>query len=1454
MPQGNIEEYKESISDKYIKDFKKGLRRFEKVMIFPIEKKMKEILKSNKKIDVSNLKDLEDLWFWRKVLGVKVWEKQLFESLMTKTFNFLKEKQEKIIQAQTEWRLDELSALVINGKLDILEQRVNTQDPWENLGEDNPDLQNEEPWDNPNWEEEDDWDNPWNNIWDQDNPDSDPWDNHVNSIAVGTAVGVWWSATYLGWLAVAERRLWTNVLRNVPEEFDGKHTREMMRKMGNMMQERLDAGIASWNMSKITQKTYSKSIEEFTKAANSLDAETEAGFRAWQKMGSRMPHDFLKNMHVDRKTLNLLDGLVDRLPKPELTNLLNDTPAGIVKKLGDEWITVSEDFAKTMKIAKNAWELKQITRMAKCGTRLSNVLKWIKWMWVLTFLMLWFDFWVYFEGKKESELVAKVNEARGQVLKDKAGVQLQIWIASVLVEAAAIFTVCVCGGSVWGPWWIVIWAAVWVLAATASILYDSLYADVKEFYAQNRYDFVNQSRAKVKQSIVQLLESNRCDLDEWMKESVRELRWPNSDANTLEDACESLILHEECASWWFYMMWEYYHSGESEENFLKKKADELKKLYEEGTGESLQKKIDEMKAEYKEEKEKLEWIIKIRMDYVKKFINEDQNSSEYLLMKKKLESNQWMEYIEQILADSKVYATIQKDMEDPYVENYKNLGVDEYKEAYKDKLKADYPREFEIFDNLSKNDPYLLNEICSWSKALRQEINQSMESAQEAYSKDELKNINKNLDFVEKFDEYYNLGRPIEKRLSAVEWMYNNIDKNYIEQILSDNFTSINKRSSWDRNQTLDYMYSDYYRERLEAKYDVSDSLSQNILYSIAVECHWYSGKNDLFDLIMFYNEWDKKNLWIYYDERRRFSNDYWHDWEVTTDITKLDGMSPSELEHVFTHWDLDSPIGAADDRLSIEYWRRAKEIIIREVKYRQNKAQYEQKIVDFIKANASADSYVELPYWLMIESKKAWIGPIEHYVFKIENGVIVAMSCGDSADEVLHFDSVWQQIKYESTTPLRETLTKQEADLIKSVDIVCGKLAKMRGVEMDELDNYKHTDELDIPIQLERIISKKMQDWKKEKDMIYYMTPYMAQQYLLTKAKEYYDYFDWLYRGLLTTITSFKNANDINDINDFYRSMTWTDQFDILTVKKEWWYTFNTEVPETISKILPELFEYYKDEVTWKTVKELLTSTDEDNEDKEKAKWQFLARQIYTICMEESVLHYRNWELDDFYVDWDDDLDINHLKTILNDRMKEFSFFDTYEAESSYDIDVDSIQLKEQWIRQVTKAEKNLHNEIGLATEKIINTMEMVDWTWFRWDPTFEANVDQNENGVVTWVLKTWWYSEPITIVMENWWEIKSIKIDWLDMEFKNVEEWFRVANLINWIKKNKQDNPKWKGATGYMWGKYADYIWNWGALERNVTGWLDNITILKVATANKYPSINGNKKFIDYINSDKV
>jgi hypothetical protein len=50
-----IEQYKNSISERYVEDFKKELNFFERIMLLPVSKKMEEVLKSNKKINVDNL-------------------------------------------------------------------------------------------------------------------------------------------------------------------------------------------------------------------------------------------------------------------------------------------------------------------------------------------------------------------------------------------------------------------------------------------------------------------------------------------------------------------------------------------------------------------------------------------------------------------------------------------------------------------------------------------------------------------------------------------------------------------------------------------------------------------------------------------------------------------------------------------------------------------------------------------------------------------------------------------------------------------------------------------------------------------------------------------------------------------------------------------------------------------------------------------------------------------------------------------------------------------------------------------------------------------------------------------------------------------------------------------------------------------------------------------------------
>ena len=282
---------------------------------------------------------------------------------------------------------------------------------------------------------------------------------------------------------------------------------------------------------------------------------------------------------------------------------------------------------------------------------------------------------------------------------------------------------------------------------------------------------------------------------------------------------------------------------------------------------------------------------------------------------------------------------------------------------------------------------------------------------------------------------------------------------------------------------------------------------------------------------------------------------------------------------------------------------------------------------------------------------------------------------------------------------------------------------------------------------------------------------------------------------------------------------------------------------------------------------------------------------------MEEAVLDYNsNWDLVDFNVNWDSGLDINKVKKALDEKMSNQTFKDVLNWLSN--MNTDNINVNEKGVREVSPAEKEFHSNIETATQEIINRtwvtyqdvgydiwsfivwwpaargtrnamntifhkweiltsrMDLVDWGELRGDPTFLADTEQKTEWAVTWNLKTWWHNEHITIcVDESWEKIKSVKVDWLNMEFTNIDEWFRIANLINWIKKNKIDNPKWKNASNRLWWKYDDYMWYDGKLDRNITGTTFNLVILSAPVVNQlYPSIKNKQEFIDYINTDRV
>ena len=1405
----SIEKCKEDIANKYLDDFKKELTFLEKLMIVPITKKMKEVLKSDKKINVDNLSELEDLGFWRKVLWVKIWDKQLFESLVTKIFLFLKEKQEKIIQAQASGNLEELLNNIINWKIDDLSQEVDSE-TWNQNQDGSANSQDNQ--DGGQW-------NNWNNgfSWDESQ------DGGVNPVAAWVATWIWWGAAYYEWISYAERKLWINRLKETPKEFDADQTKQMMENIRNQMKERL--GNTEVKMNRVQKSTYNKSIKEFDKALESFDSETVDAFKEWQKISDRVPPDFLKNLKINKKILDMIDAL----PEDELIKIVWMDEKNIVKFFKWHWIDISEDFAKQLKLVKNVWEIKQITKIARSGRRLSNLIKWIKWMWLVTFLFMWFDVWCYFDSKSDAELVEKINEVRWKVLKDQAQMQLLIWLGSVGLEALTVFITCVAGWSMTWPWWTVVWVVVWVLAAVWSILYDRLYADKKAFYAQNRYDFINQTRTWIKQSIVQLLESNRLDMHESMKWSIKDDRWINSDIDTLEDAWEALIFQEECFEWEFEMLKQYYGCWEKEETFVSKLN-------------------DEQKEKYNEEKLYMEKLISFRMEYIKRYIKEDKNSPEYNKMKEALESKRWLIYIEQLLADSKIYSYIKQDNEDCYVDNYKDLDVEWYKVAYKEKLSQEYPKEFSIFEKLFKSNPWCVWEICEWVEASRVSLESNFELTdkgdglwdEQVYSWSEIEIMKKNMNFISKYHEYISLWLPFEKKVEVQT--SNSLDYAYIERILLD-LSEIEQRPQWDKNSTLKYVCSYEYMDRnKDVESLVSNSIFQNILYSIAKEIHWYRWANDKLQLIEFYS-WDGNTLWIYMDWKWRINED----WELDWTIDNPNSLSKNDiLEKIVQQMELDSVVECADDSLNVEYRKRVTEIVNREFEYVEHKKNYEEKIINYINnhaVNGNSD-YIELPQNLVIEWKKAWIWNIHQFLFRVDDWEIHALCRWDLSEKVLNFDKTNQKITFEATKKLRDWYSEEEKNLISMVDEIESKLLLIRWVEWDDLKSTKD-DEFDIPVELERILSKKSIEWDNVKESILYMKPYSARDYLRESARNYYDYFNGVYMWILTKVTWKRNylvnSNDVDDLEDFFsffspiwESVAYKENNEI----KLWWFVDNT-----IWKYMLRLFDQYKDVDTWKTIKELLLS---DNEF-EEILWQEIAGELYKLCLEETTFEYAHGKLVDFTIRDMNDTVFAKVKEKANEifSKKRFSVvFNDY-------INSDVVDVKNPQLRIIGYGEYYVHRWVELVTKEIIATMDNIDWAWKRKEPQFIVDETQTERWKVTWIFKSWWYSEKITIETSSKWALL-INIPWLNQKFTDLEEGIRTANLINFIKNNIKENPKWSSARWWMWTLW-EYMWYDWALDRNVSGvagWF-NYTILDSSTVEKYyHSIKDSAKFINYIN----
>ncbi|HRX63766.1 MAG TPA: hypothetical protein P5060_01540 [Candidatus Absconditabacterales bacterium] len=1488
----NIEKYKGDIAERYIQDFKKELNFLEKAMIFPIADKMKEILKSKDKIDVDSLGDIEELGFWRKILGAKIMNKKLFEKLTNKTFDFLKEKQEKIIQAETSGRLEELSELVINGKLDELDDYVGEieEEPKENnVSENNGGNASSE---SENSTEE--------------GGNGNRAQEHSTSLIVagGTAVG----GTTLYYSSINRLNKAAGLKNTVEissESVDVARTKNAMQKAVDFLKEKS----RSPKINKSMENAYKKSIKVFEESISGADGIGDDVFRAYQKLGAKIPDKYFNKFKASNKTLNAIDAM----PEEDLKTIVGKSSKEIKEFFAERSLKCSDDLADMLRIAETASDIKGLSQVAKHGSKLSKVAKGLKGLSAIAVISMGIDVFVYFETLEEAKAIEKINQIRGEVKRDQATAQLMVGVASLVAEAAIIIGTCAAGGSMGGPIGTAVGLVVGAIAFATSVLLDELHYDKKAFYGQNRYDFIQQHRTTIKQSIVNLLESDRLDMNEKMKEKLAEdAEESGIEINTMEDAREALIYQEEILEGGYSELQYYYFSGESQEKY---EAD-------------LKSESEDRFENYTKQKEEMENIISIRMEYIRQYINKDTNSTEYKEMKDMIQQNKGVNFVQKVLADSKVYYHLKQENPDDYISNYKDLDVDGYKVAYQEKLKSEYPERFDILEKLSTENPVHLHEIITGFELSKSSIESGLENG--TYISPEKESMESNLDFLGKYYEYRKLGRPIEETLGVgIKNESNTIDQRYIEQILID-FDSMDKRPLWDKQESLNYFSNkDMFQPRLEATYQASDSTGQNILYSMAREFHGYNGDNTTKDIMDFYNAGNQDSTGLYYDNGWRVNQDL--DWtqkfqylafgdlvgmiaqglDLKFDLNQIDteNMSADEVynkiiegksfadyistvpwhDHLPKAEGLDSAIEAADQKIIAEFKAKAKVIIEREIGYRDNKEKYEQKIVDFVKTQSQGrEGYLEIPYDMVIEAKKAKIGDIENYLFKYENNQIIALSTGYHINESLNFDKTNIDVDYEALSPLRESLSPEEKAIVDRVSASHQRLEKLRSLQSGwkKILPNSQKDDLDIPVEIERQMSKKWHDRKDIEGSLLYMTPLSSQLILEEKWEEYYNYFEDTYIGIMATVSQFSRGDKMGNIGHMNSAFAWSNAkiIDIDPSNNELFISNNIELEDDEKYFLLHYIKKTKDEETGKTVEELLKSTD-DNEIK-KGTW--MSKQILISILEsETIVFTENGEIkrigcnvdpkDERITDgkmgyWQEpytdpetgqthgeryrvDVEPSTKSTKVMEERIRFHLGEgsiTSLNQGLDELDTNSLETKNQTIRKVSESEESGYKKIDDMTANIISTIEKVDRAGRRGDPKFLAYSEKVTETEVPGKFKSRGTSVDITVFTGEEKEVRGFTIDTgyakiagLNIKFNNLQEAFRFANIINWIKGHYlKENPDRKGEFK---------IRNSGKLV-NVKG--SNITILKKSTVKDYygsieDSDTNQSKFLSYINN---
>ncbi len=1363
MPE-TTEVLKQEISEAYLKNFKKELGWLKSLTLLPIEKKIKNILVWRINLP-SKFDEIKEFWWRRNIINF------FSPSTGASIYKFIKEKSSEIEKRKTASELLELkNSIILEGQTGTETQPENstetqpensTETQPENSTETQPESSTETQPENstetqpesstetqPESSTETQPENstetqPENSTETQpENSTETQPDKESSSISIWTRFALYGSA-WVYWLW----KISNNIDRTlIKDSLDAWKIRETINWAIAQMKHQKD--VLGKRLTKSQIKTIDKHIKKMEEWLQLPDSELSEILKERNKVWKKIPWKLLESSWLSVKEINIIQDLAWELHGKSITE--------IKSILSKNWINnVWEELLLTIKQAKTVDEIKSIAKVLRHWSKLNRIIQTMCWAMLVDVAFLWLDVRMFIEQRKEAELIAKVNKIRSNNKYLQAYTQLWIWISSVVLEA--VWTICACASSwsVWGPYWVLIWLVIWVATTVTSIWVDAYYFDVVDFYTQNRDDFLRQKKSRITEAILQWLHNEK----KW-NTSTNEIIWSLwvdswKRKDSTEAALRSLMFLDELDSGEFrnYAPFhEYLGEWITKEDYLKKVTKWL-------SGEEAK----EVRANFEEYWTKMNNKIEIRMKYLEEILKKDDVINS-------LKTWNWIQTINELCLESRIYAQIwqEKRQWDKSRESYK-FNLNNYK---KDFFKDFSPEKITKLENLKKTEPTLFQEMISSS---------GYESLLDEDENDP--NYSENIKLIQKYKERIELTQiNADKIWLSIEDTNRNM--RFIESLVKSDF-DLNWISifEWYSDEEVINLINSK-AERRWACMEVSDDVWQNVLYRLAKELYNYDWENSKKWIMSFFDEWNDWVHGIYYGNKWKINADRAKDSVVGKDwmdkifssedeVTKyVNDFIKNNFSTVF--WVIDTATESIDDDLEDEVKTVFRKILTQELMRRtkNNQEKVKNEIIDFVKKYSNWN-YLELPYYLVLKARRAWLWNLERQFIKCEwgslsksiNSKIVVLNLPTEISN----NPLWAEVNY--ITKARESYTDEEKVYISMVEDARDKLTDLFAAQWGVWVIKQHESDLDLPREVKWLFSDKCKEWDEFKERLLLYSPDVVSG-MLEEYNQYTEYFENLYRWILLALTTYKVSNDIDtyglfqqaewfwNLNYFWENWEIKTDLDIDFFKNTEIKSFyNSQIKSQKVKFLT--YEWNEKEAT---IEELRKSQEEQEKQIAKRASNLI---IMTIAEQWRINRGSSWEITwiciwdnrkDSYTRWVKELK-NETESLISNRLKNIKW--------RLLIDKTKIKTKKQEVRALTKKESKTSEEMVDLQKEIENTAKDIEWQDKRWDIKYDPEKK---------TLKSRSQSVKIDLV-EKW----KYKIKGLDIEFTDLKEMLWVANFRN-------------------------------------------------------------------------